>query len=302
MEIILEKFIVYGKAQLGFSKHTEKAYRIDIREFIDFSKKNNIEEPKDINLILIRKYLSDLSTRNLKRNSIIRKISAVRSFINYLYQNKILSSNPFDLINIPKKEQILPYFLTEEEVSVLIDLNAPDKVLAKKPNYLFAFRDYAILMLLYSTGIRRSELVGLNVGDVDFISGFIRVYGKGRKERIVPVGDEALKAIKKYLEQRSNNITSSSPLFVNKRGERLSSTSVFLILQKMAQRARFTRKIKPHMLRHSFATHLLNHGCDIRGVSQMLGHSDLSTTQVYTHLSIEHLRKVYNKYHPRAKK
>jgi integrase/recombinase XerC len=301
MEAALERFIIYGKTQLGFSKHTEKAYRIDLNEFIDFSKKNGIDKIDLIDVILIRKYLSYLATKNLKKNSIIRKISAVRSFINYLYENKIIKLNPFDVINIPKKEQTLPYFLTEEEVEVLIDANTPDKVLSKEPNYKFAFRDYALLMLLYSSGLRRSEAVGLNVGDVDFISGFVRVYGKGRKERIVPVGENALKAIKKYLDTRPD-VVASSPLFVNKDGKRLSSTSVFLILLKMARRARFTRKIKPHMLRHSFATHLLNHGCDIRGVSQMLGHSDLSTTQIYTHLSIEHLKKVYNKYHPRAKK
>jgi len=301
MEAALERFIVYGKTQLGFSKHTEKAYRIDLNEFIDFLKKNGIDKIDLIDVILIRKYLSYLATKNLKKNSIIRKISAVRSFINYLYENKIIKLNPFDVINIPKKEQTLPYFLTEEEVEVLIDANTPDKVLSKELNYKFAFRDYALLMLLYSSGLRRSEAVGLNVGDVDFISGFVRVYGKGRKERIVPVGENALKAIKKYLDTRPD-VVASSPLFVNKDGKRLSSTSVFLILLKMARRARFTRKIKPHMLRHSFATHLLNHGCDIRGVSQMLGHSDLSTTQIYTHLSIEHLKKVYNKYHPRAKK
>lgn len=301
MEAALERFIIYGKTQLGFSKHTEKAYRIDLNEFIDFSKKNEIDKIDLIDVILIRRYLSYLATKNLKKNSIIRKISAVRSFINYLYENKIIKLNPFDVINIPKKEQTLPYFLTEEEVEVLIDANTPDKVLSKEPNYKFAFRDYALLMLLYSSGLRRSEAVGLNVGDVDFISGFVRVYGKGRKERIVPVGENALKSIKKYLDTRPD-VVASSPLFVNKDGKRLSSTSVFLILLKMARRARFTRKIKPHMLRHSFATHLLNHGCDIRGVSQMLGHSDLSTTQIYTHLSIEHLKKVYNKYHPRAKK
>jgi len=301
METILERFIIYGKTQSYFSKNTEKAYHRDITEFIEFAKKNGVTDASNINTILIRKYLSYLSTKNLKKNSIIRKISSLRSFINYIYENNILKSNPFDAINIPKKEQTLPYFLTEKEVELLIEANTPDKILAKNPQYIFAFRDYAILMLLYSSGLRRSEIVGLNVGDIDFFSGFVRVYGKGRKERMVPIGENALKAIKKYLDTRVD-FNASSPLFINKNGSRLSSTSVFLILQKMAKRARFTRKIKPHMLRHSFATHLLNHGCDIRAVSHMLGHSDLSTTQIYTHLSIEHLRKVYNKYHPRAKK
>ncbi|HOJ86895.1 MAG: tyrosine recombinase [Elusimicrobiales bacterium] len=301
MELLIERFLLYGKTQLSFSRHTEKSYRFDLSEFLKFCAENGVKNESSLNTVVIRRYLSYITSKNLSRNSVIRKISAVRSFINYLVENKIIKTNPFEMISIPKKAQTLPSFFTEEEMDKLIEENEPSKVLSKDPDYHFAFRDYAILMLLYSSGLRRSELVSLNYGDVDFISGFVRVYGKGRKERIVPVGENALKALKNYADTRAD-ISSSSPLFVNKNGKRITDTAVFLILKKMAKRAKFTRKIKPHMLRHSFATHLLNNGCDIRGVSEMLGHSSLATTQIYTHLSVEKLKEVYNKAHPRAKK
>ncbi|MGC8729111.1 MAG: site-specific tyrosine recombinase/integron integrase [Elusimicrobiales bacterium] len=301
MELLIERFLLYGKTQLSFSRHTEKSYRFDLSEFLKFCAENGVKNESSLNTVVIRRYLSYITSKNLSRNSVIRKISAVRSFINYLVENKIIKTNPFEMISIPKKAQTLPSFFTEEEMDKLIEENDPSKVLSKDPDYPFAFRDYAILMLLYSSGLRRSELVSLNYGDVDFISGFVRVYGKGRKERIVPVGENALKALKDYADTRAD-ISSSSPLFVNKNGKRITDTAVFLILKKMAKRAKFTRKIKPHMLRHSFATHLLNNGCDIRGVSEMLGHSSLATTQIYTHLSVEKLKEVYNKAHPRAKK
>ncbi|MEW6012701.1 MAG: site-specific tyrosine recombinase/integron integrase [Elusimicrobiota bacterium] len=301
MELLIERFLLYGKTQLSFSRHTEKSYRFDLSEFLKFCAENGVKNESSLNTVVIRRYLSYITSKNLSRNSVIRKISAVRSFINYLVENKMIKTNPFEMISIPKKAQTLPSFFTEEEMDKLIEENEPSKVLSKDPDYSFAFRDYAILMLLYSSGLRRSELVSLNYGDVDFISGFVRVYGKGRKERIVPVGENALKALKDYADTRAD-ISSSSPLFVNKNGKRITDTAVFLILKKMAKRAKFTRKIKPHMLRHSFATHLLNNGCDIRGVSEMLGHSSLATTQIYTHLSVEKLKEVYNKAHPRAKK
>ncbi len=301
MELLIERFLLYGKTQLSFSRHTEKSYRFDLSEFLKFCAENGVKNESSLNTVVIRRYLSYITSKNLSRNSVIRKISAVRSFINYLVENKMIKTNPFEMISIPKKAQTLPSFFTEEEMDKLIEENEPSKVLSKDPDYHFAFRDYAILMLLYSSGLRRSELVSLNYGDVDFISGFVRVYGKGRKERIVPVGENALKALKNYADTRAD-ISSSSPLFVNKNGKRITDTAVFLILKKMAKRAKFTRKIKPHMLRHSFATHLLNNGCDIRGVSEMLGHSSLATTQIYTHLSVEKLKEVYNKAHPRAKK
>jgi len=241
-----------------------------------------------------------LSERKLKRNSIIRKISAVRSFFNYLLDEEIISENPFEFINMPKKEKILPRFLTEEEMKKLIDYNNPEGIESEEDKKYF-FRDFAILELIYSSGLRRSEVSSLNIGDIDFISGFVRVIGKGSKERVVPVGDKALSALKKYLEMRNDN-KFSSPLFLNHLNKRLTDAGIALILKKMAKRARFARDINPHAIRHSFATHLLNKGCDLRALQEMLGHKNLSTTQIYTHISIDRLKEVYDKAHPRSEK
>ncbi len=300
MKNLVDRFLIHIKTRLGFSKHTERAYRKDIVDFILFLENLKINNPSDIDSVVLRRYLSELSSRKLSKNSLIRKISSVRSFISFLTLEGFIKSNPFEVLLLPKKEKNLPSFLTEDEMTRLLKYNSPDYVLSKQPNYPFAFRDYAILMLLYSSGLRRSEIAGLNVGDVDLVGGYVRVYGKGRKERIVPFGDNALKAIEDYLQtlppEKKNY---SSPLFINKDGSRLSDTAIFLIVKKMAVRARFTRPLRPHMLRHTFATHLINNGCDIRAVSEMLGHSSLSTTQIYTHLTIERLKEVHKKFHPR---
>lgn len=303
MENLIDKFLIHIKTRLGFSKHTERAYRKDISEFISFLKSVNINIPSKIDSIILRKYLSSLTLKGFSKNTLIRKISSIRSFISFLVLERIIETNPFEVLLLPKKDKNLPLFLTEDEIERLIDYNKPDAVLKLNPNYPFAFRDFALLMLLYSSGLRRSEAVGLNVGDVDIISGFVRVFGKGRKERIVPVGQNALKALIDYIDTLPDHKKiPSSPLFTNKSGKRLSDTAVFLILKKMATRARFTRPLRPHMLRHTFATHLINNGCDVRAVSEMLGHSSLSTTQVYTHLTIDKLKEIHNKYHPRNSK
>lgn len=300
MKNLVDRFLLYIKTRFGFSKNTERAYRKDISEFLDFLTSIGIDDPKNLDSIVLRKYLAFVSQKNLAKNTIIRKISSVRSFVSFLSREKLIDRNPFEVLTLPKKEKNLPSFLTEDEIDKLINYNRPDYVLSIEPNYPFAFRDFAILMLLYSSGLRRSELVGLNFGDVDLISGFVRVFGKGRKERIVPVGDNALKALVDYIDSLpEENKKPSSPLFTNKNGLRLSDTAIFLILKKMARRARFTRPLRPHMLRHTFATHLINNGCDIRAVSEMLGHASLSTTQVYTHLTIDRLKDVHKKYHPR---
>lgn len=302
MRNLLERFLLYIKTRLGFSRHTERAYKKDISEFISFLEGIGIKDPSGVDSVILRRYLSTLATKGFSKNTLIRKISSVRSFISFLVLEKVIETNPFEVLLLPKKDKNLPSFLTEDEIDKLIEYNRPDVVLKMEPNYPFAFRDFALLMLLYSSGLRRSEAVGLNIGDVDVIGGFVRVFGKGRKERIVPVGANAIKAILDYLDTLPDDKkTPSSPLFTNKKGERLSDTAVFLILKKMAKRARFTRPLRPHILRHTFATHLINHGCDIRAVSELLGHSSLSTTQIYTHLTIDKLKEIHNRYHPRSK-
>ncbi|PIS47665.1 MAG: tyrosine recombinase [Elusimicrobia bacterium CG08_land_8_20_14_0_20_51_18] len=299
MELLIEKFLLYLRARFNFSKNTIKAYNFDLREFRDFCAVNKVEKIEKADKFLIRAFMAHLSEKKLKRNSLIRKVSAVRSFFKYLLENDILKNNPFELVNVPKKEKRLPRFLTEEEIAKLTEDNEPLEVLSKNIGYKFAFRDFALLELIYSSGLRRSEASWLNIGDLDFFSGFVRVLGKGSKERTVPVGEHALAALKKYLETRKEK-SAASPLFLNHRGARLSDAAVALILKRMAKRARFAREINPHALRHSFATHLLNNGCDLRALQEMLGHKNLSTTQIYTHVSIDRLKEVYQKTHPRA--
>lgn len=298
MDILIEKFLIYIKSRFNFPKNTVRAYSCDLKEFKEFCFKNNISEIDKVDRFILRAFISYLSERKLKRNTIIRKISAVRSFFNYLIETKVLNSDPFELVNVPKKEKILPRFLTEEEMQKLIDYNNPENVKEKDKFFL---RDFAILELIYSSGLRRSEVSMLNIGDVDFISGFVRVFGKGSKHRVVPVGDKALIALKEYLKTREDT-SYSSPLFLNNFNKRLTDAGIAFILKKMAKRARFARSLNPHAIRHSFATHLLNRGCDLRALQEMLGHKNIATTQIYTHVSIDKLKEVYNKAHPRAEK
>jgi len=301
MEEFLNKFLFYLTSHANFSKHTIKAYRYDLEEFKKFIEGKSIKKINEIDRFSIRAYIVFLSEKKLKKNTLIRKISAVRSFFKFLISKNIIEDNPFALINMPKKEKNLPRFLTEEEMFKLLDLNVPIEVLSKNLNYKFAFRDYAIVMLIYSSGLRRSEVSNLNIGDIDIYSGFVRVVGKGMKERTVPVGDNAMEAIKKYLETRKDR-QAYDPLFLDNKHKRLTDAGIAYVLKKMAKRARFAREINPHAIRHSFATHMLNNGCDIRAIQEMLGHKNLATTQIYTHLSIEHLKEIYDKFHPRSKK
>jgi integrase/recombinase XerC len=228
-----------------------------------------------------------------------RKIAAQRSFFRYLVGEGILPQNPAEMVSTPKQDKPLPIFLPVDEVFALVE--TPDI------STIWGARDRAILEVLYSCGIRVSELVGLSDGDADFFLGILKVYGKGGKERIVPIGAKALKALQEYLPQRDRVLArrnlkgSKSPFFINPRGGRLTSRSVARILQKHILKCGLLRKISPHALRHSFATHLLDAGADLRSIQEMLGHVSLSTTQRYTHISMDKLMDVYDRAHPRAK-
>ncbi|HAH32270.1 MAG TPA: tyrosine recombinase XerC [Elusimicrobia bacterium] len=302
MNLLIEKFLLHIKSQRNFSKHTVKAYSFDLKEFAGYIQGLGVDSPQKIGRMEVRGYIAFVSGRNVSRNTLLRKISAVRSFLSYLLSNGEMENDPFELITIPKTEKRLPRFLTEGEVGRLEDSNAPEQVNAKEKNYFFAARDFAIFTLMYSSGLRRSEVSGLNIGDLDFYGGFARVMGKGSKERLVPVGDKALKALRVYLDTRPKPVSPGLPLFLNHINTRLTDAGVALIIKKMARRARFARTLNPHAIRHSFATHLLDHGCDLKSVQEMLGHKNLATTQIYTHVSLERLKEVYDKAHPRAKK
>jgi site-specific recombinase XerD len=302
MKQLADRFLLHLKAQRNFSRNTIKAYQYDLGEFLGYAAANKAVSLAGLDRPLMRGYIASINDKKVSRNTLLRKISAVRSFMAWLLETGQLETDPFDLITIPKKEKRLPRFLTEGEVGKLQDYNLPEQVEAQEKGYYFALRDYALFELVYSSGLRRSEAAGLNVGDLDLYSGFARVMGKGSRERLVPVGDKALTAIRAYLETRPKPLSHGLPLFLNHKNGRLGGAGIALVFRKMAKRARFARPMNPHSVRHSFATHLLDHGCDLKSVQEMLGHKNLQTTEIYTHVSLERLKEVYNKAHPRAKK
>ncbi|MBP9854233.1 MAG: tyrosine recombinase XerC [Candidatus Omnitrophica bacterium] len=286
MKLPVDKFISYLQVEKNYSPHTILNYQSDLVNFIQYIDKTPIQ---DVDYQLLRKYLAHLRTFDLKPRSLSRKLSSLRSFFKYLFREGVIKDSPATLLMSPKLDKPLPKFLTEDEMEMFIE--SPNiKTLAGK-------RDKAILETLYSAGIRVSELVGMNIIDVDLIGNIIKVSGKGKKERLVPIGSKAVTAIKDYLEDRADT---PQALFLNKNGTRLTTRGVFNITNKYIKMACSNKDISPHVLRHSFATHLLNRGADLRSVQELLGHVNLSTTQIYTHVSTDKLKKVYDKAHPRA--
>ncbi len=282
----LDKFLSYLEIEKNYSSHTILNYRIDLDEFCRAMADVAIEK---IEYLHLRRYLAQIKTRNFRPRTVARKISAIRSFFKFLQREGHIKENPAVLLSTPKLDKKLPNFLTENEMTLLIEAPVLDKEAG--------FRDKAILETLYSAGLRVSELVGLNIENVDFFGNVVKVMGKGKKERIVPIGDVALKSLKDYLDRRKKK---SNILFLNKNGTRLTARSVGNIVHKCINLTSAHKSISPHVLRHSFATHLLNRGADLRSVQELLGHVNLSTTQIYTHVTTERLKSVYNKAHPRA--
>jgi len=282
----LDKFFTYLEIEKNYSSHTSLNYRIDLEEFATFLGGAALESVAYPDL---RRFLAQLKGRNLKPRTLARKLSSLRSFFKYLQREKVIQTNPAKLLVTPKLDKPLPHFMSEEEAVQLIE--------SPKLGKINSLRDRAIFEILYSTGIRVSELVGLNVDDVDFIGNVIKVMGKGKKERMVPIGDHALNALKEYIDQRKLD---NKFIFVNKGGTRLGDRSVRNIINKYILEQAMAQHVTPHMFRHSFATHLLNHGADLRSVQELLGHVNLSTTQIYTHLTTDKLKKVYDQAHPRA--
>ena len=286
MKPFISQFLSYLEIEKNYSDHTLSNYEVDLQEFSEFLGKVT---PMQVDYPLLRRYLANLRARELKSRSVARKLSCLRSFFKFLQREGVVQSNPANLVVSPKLDKPLPHFLSEQEAVQLIE-SATDKS--------SELRDRAIFETLYSSGIRVSELVGLNVNSVDCISNIMRVMGKGKKERIVPVGNQAVDAIKNYLDYRAAN--RENALFLNRSGNRLTDRSVRNIINKYLLRTSIQQKVSPHMLRHSFATHLLNRGADLRSVQELLGHVNLSTTQIYTHLTMDKIKSVYDKAHPRA--
>ncbi|MCX8119141.1 MAG: tyrosine recombinase XerC [Desulfobacterota bacterium] len=304
----VRQFLQYLSAEKNASPHTCRGYQKDLEEFEDFIRRHEAgildRDRVDwgrVNRITIRKFLS-LLHRTHRKSSIARKISTLRSFYRFLVREGIAPSNPAKAVATPKVEKTLPSTLTVDEAVELVESPERFKGGASRPKKgIKALRDRAILELLYSSGMRVGELVGLNGNDIDFSLGIVKVMGKGRKERIVPVGEQALKALKAYLQARGNR-EEEGPLFINHRGGRLTSRSVGRLVKGYSRLSGILRKISPHSLRHSFATHLLDAGADIREIQEMLGHASLSTTQKYIHLSPGKLMEVYDRTHPRGMK
>jgi integrase/recombinase XerC len=295
----LDEFILYLRIEKNASPHTVNNYQADIERFFVFAREQSVGEVlfAHVTPLLIRAYLANLKEEDYARRTIARRIAALRSFFRFLCRESVLPENPFKAIHTPKLEKRLPVFLDSHEVAAILDL--PE-------NTTLGRRDAALLELLYATGVRVNELAGLTVRDVDLSSGYALVYGKGSKERVVPVGRKALVALKEYLATSRPRLFAnhSAPphetLFVNKSGGPLTDRSIRRILAKYVDQLALSKHVSPHTIRHSFATHLLNNGADLRSVQELLGHVSLSTTQLYTHVTKERLKAVYLQAHPRA--
>jgi integrase/recombinase XerC len=293
-----EDFFAHLTIERKVSSHTVRAYRRDIGQFLVYLKRADIGL-KDVNHLFLRRYLAYFQTLNYSRTTINRKMASLRTFFKFLKQEGRVSENPAVLMTAPKLEKRLPRVLELSAVEEL--LNAPN------PRSLLGKRDRAILETFYGTGIRVGELVGLDLGSLDFSSTEIKVFGKGSKERVVPINQPSIEAVKEYLSssrqqllKRSKESGEEEALFINSRGTRLSDGGVRRMVNKYVRRVSLGRRISPHSLRHSFATHLLEAGADLRAVQELLGHVDLSSTQIYTHLSKTRLKEIYVKAHPRA--
>ena len=290
MKRYIEKFLRYLEYEKNASPYTLICYRGDLEAFERSVGETPIEE---IDMLNLRRHLSELKAKNFRKITVARKLSTLRSFFKFLCREGYLKTNPTAHLRTPKQEKRLPKVLGVEEVSRLLEGSAND---------FQGLRDRAILETLYSSGLRVSELTQLDIPHVDFIGGVVKAAGKGKKERLSPIGEEALRAIRAYLEKRKElkKLRDSQILFLNKSGGRLTARSVRRVLDRAIQRTSLSQHISPHTLRHSFATHLLDRGADLRSVQELLGHQHLSTTQIYTHVTAERLKKVYDKAHPRA--
>ena len=290
----LEEFLAYLQHEKNASPHTITNYKSDILQLAQFLK-NKRSGLRDVDNIVLREFLAVLYERGEKKSTVGRKLAAIRSFFQFCVRRRWMADNPAKMVSTPKQEKSVPSFLSEEEMNAFLDLPRSAKPLDK--------RDKAMLELLYATGIRVSELVGIGLEDVKFSERLIRIKGKGKKERLVPFGRMAEKSLRSYLRVRSKigrGRGEETSLFLNYRGQKLSSRSVERTVDKYIRHSALRRKISPHSLRHSFASHLLSRGADLRIIQELLGHESLATTQKYTHLDLKHLLEVYRRSHPRS--
>lgn len=289
LEELIEEFLRYLLIDKGYSNNTINSYRIDLEKFLEFNKNTSINNISNEDL---KRYVKYLKEENLNEKSISRNISCLKSFYKFLIIEKYINNNPSDAIFMPKIKKTLPKILTEKEVLDLLDIELIDN---------FSYRNKAMLELMYATGLRVSELVNLKLNDIDLNQDIVRTMGKGSKERIIPIGDYAKEYLEKYLyEYRGTMLKKNNNdyLFLNNHGNKMTRQGFFKIIKKIAKEKGIDKDLSPHTLRHSFASHLLKYGADLRTIQELLGHSDISTTQIYTHITNEELKKNYENFHP----
>lgn len=294
LEADVRTFLSYLRVEKGLSDNTIQSYRRDMLKFVEFLDKKSIDTAK-IRRTDVVEFMASLYKRRLDSRSVARHLVTIRHFFRFALLEGFVKEDPAATIESPKFRQSLPYFLSVDEVERL--LSQPD---TSSP---IGLRDKAIIELMYSTGIRVSELTGIRVGDLQMDAGCLRCIGKGNKERLVPVGKKALAAVESYMKKSRPELLkdgASSQLFLNQRGRPMDRITIWKIMGQYGRKAQLRMPLKPHTLRHSFATHLLDRGADLRSVQMMLGHSDISTTQIYTHVVEERLKQVYKAHHPRA--
>lgn len=294
----LEEFRAYIVVEKNFSQHTAKAYCTDILAYLIWLDETNCE---NADFSKIREYLHFLQKFNYKKTTVARKIASIRTFYKYLFRERKIESNPAENLISPKRPRNLPKFLTKEEIEdILSNINIGTPA---------GYRNRAILELLWASGMRVSELSGLNFGNLNLENNEITVFGKGAKERIILITDRAKNYLQKYIEiarpmvakgYELEPITDSTPVFINKTGYRLQTKMIRNVINDIVDKIELPKHVTPHMFRHSFATHLIENGADLRVVQELLGHASISNTQIYTHISMQHMKEVYNETHPRA--
>jgi len=291
----IDEFINYLSVERGLASNTLLAYRRDLTKYAEFLAQKSIENVNSVVRDHITKFMYDQKQKGLSTNSICRSLAAIKMFHRFLVRERLAKQDPTSLVETPKLWKRVPEVMTVGEIESVIHS-------AKGPKWQ-AVRDRAILELFYASGMRVSELVNLNVDSINFQAGYVRCMGKGRKERIIPVGRMACEAVKKYCEGVREQLAkdrTGTVLFLSRLGKKLSRQSIWKVIKLYARKANIKKEIKPHTLRHSFATHLLERGADLRSVQEMLGHADISTTQIYTHVDRERLKSIHKQHHPRA--
>ncbi|MBQ9072773.1 MAG: site-specific tyrosine recombinase XerD [Bacilli bacterium] len=286
---LIEEFLRYLLIDKGYSNNTIESYKRDLEKFLEFNKDINVN---DISNEDLKKYIKYLNSNGLNEKSISRNISSLKSFYKFLLQSKITKDNPSDALFLPKIKKSLPNILTEDEVIKLLDIELTDN---------FSYRNKAMLELMYATGLRVSELINLRLQDIDLSQDVIRTFGKGSKERVIPIGDYAKEYLEKYIYEYRGSMLKREVceyLFLNNHGKKMTRQGFFKIIKKIAKEKGINKELSPHTLRHSFASHLLKYGADLRTIQELLGHSDISTTQIYTHITNEELKKNYQDFHP----